>query len=78
MSTLLCLHAHPERRGDRDRRHDGSCPRRGHRVVLVVGYGHPDHIQVDRVGKRAAELVAADLPGDHDRPAGVREGWLFD
>jgi len=26
------------------------------------GYGHPDHIQVHRVGKRAAELVAADLP----------------
>jgi len=27
------------------------------------GYGHPDHIQVHRVGRRAAELVAADLPG---------------
>ena len=27
------------------------------------GYGHPDHIQVHRVGKRAAELVADDLPG---------------
>jgi LmbE family N-acetylglucosaminyl deacetylase len=26
------------------------------------GYGHPDHIQVHRVGKRAAELVADDLP----------------
>ncbi len=26
------------------------------------GYGHPDHIQVHRVGKRAAELVAHDLP----------------
>jgi LmbE family N-acetylglucosaminyl deacetylase len=26
------------------------------------GYGHPDHIQVHRVGRRAAELVAADLP----------------
>ena len=26
------------------------------------GYGHPDHIKVHRVGKRAAELVAADLP----------------
>ena len=25
------------------------------------GYGHPDHIKVHRVGKRAAELVAADL-----------------
>jgi LmbE family N-acetylglucosaminyl deacetylase len=27
------------------------------------GYGHPDHIQVHRVGRRAAELVAGDLPG---------------
>lgn len=27
------------------------------------GYGHPDHIQVHRVGGRAAELVADDLPG---------------
>lgn len=27
------------------------------------GYGHPDHIQVHRVGKLAAELVADDLPG---------------
>lgn len=27
------------------------------------GYGHPDHIQVHRVGKRAAELVAAERPG---------------
>ena len=26
------------------------------------GYGHPDHIQVHRVGKRSAELVADDLP----------------
>lgn len=26
------------------------------------GYGHPDHIQVHRVGKRTAELVADDLP----------------
>lgn len=26
------------------------------------GYGHPDHIQVHRVGKRAAELVADELP----------------
>ena len=26
------------------------------------GYGHPDHIKVHRVGKRAAELVAAELP----------------
>ncbi len=26
------------------------------------GYGHPDHIQVHRVGRRAAELVADDLP----------------
>ena len=26
------------------------------------GYGHPDHIQVHRVGKRAAEFVAGDLP----------------
>ncbi len=26
------------------------------------GYGHPDHIQVHRVGARAAGLVAADLP----------------
>ena len=26
------------------------------------GYGHPDHIQVHRVGKRAAELVAQELP----------------
>ncbi|HEX4981690.1 MAG TPA: PIG-L family deacetylase [Ilumatobacteraceae bacterium] len=26
-------------------------------------YGHPDHIQVHRVGVRAAELVADDLPG---------------
>ncbi len=26
------------------------------------GYGHPDHVQVHRVGVRAAELVAADLP----------------
>lgn len=26
------------------------------------GYGHPDHIQVHRVGKRAAELVAEELP----------------
>lgn len=27
------------------------------------GYGHPDHVQVHRVGARAAELVADDLPG---------------
>lgn len=27
------------------------------------GYGHPDHIQVHRVGKRAAEIAAAELPG---------------
>jgi LmbE family N-acetylglucosaminyl deacetylase len=27
------------------------------------GYGHPDHIQVHRVGCRAAERVSADLPG---------------
>jgi LmbE family N-acetylglucosaminyl deacetylase len=26
-------------------------------------YGHPDHIQVHRVGVRAAEMVADDLPG---------------
>ncbi len=26
------------------------------------GYGHPDHIQVHRVGKRAAQLVADELP----------------
>jgi LmbE family N-acetylglucosaminyl deacetylase len=26
------------------------------------GYGHPDHIQVHRVGKRAAQQVADDLP----------------
>lgn len=26
------------------------------------GYGHPDHIQVHRVGVRAEELVVADLP----------------
>ena len=26
-------------------------------------YGHPDHIKVNRVGIRAAEMVAADLPG---------------
>ena len=26
-------------------------------------YGHPDHIQVFRVGSRAAELVAGELPG---------------
>lgn len=26
------------------------------------GYGHPDHIQVHRVGARAAELVADELP----------------
>ncbi len=26
------------------------------------GYGHPDHIQVHRVGTRAAELVVDDLP----------------
>jgi LmbE family N-acetylglucosaminyl deacetylase len=26
------------------------------------GYGHPDHIQVHRVGRRAAELVADGLP----------------
>ncbi|NNE11701.1 MAG: GlcNAc-PI de-N-acetylase [Ilumatobacter sp.] len=26
------------------------------------GYGHPDHVKVHRVGRRAAELVAADLP----------------
>ena len=27
------------------------------------GYGHPDHVQVHRVGARAAELAADDLPG---------------
>lgn len=27
------------------------------------GYGHPDHVQVHRVGRRAEELVADDLPG---------------
>ncbi|MEO6652291.1 MAG: PIG-L family deacetylase [Ilumatobacteraceae bacterium] len=26
------------------------------------GYGHPDHVQVHRVGVRAAEIVAGDLP----------------
>jgi LmbE family N-acetylglucosaminyl deacetylase len=26
-------------------------------------YGHPDHVKVHRVGVRAAELVAAELPG---------------
>ena len=33
------------------------------------GYGHPDHIQVHRVGKRAAELAAtpAVLEATHDR-----------
>ena len=34
------------------------------------GYGHPDHVQVHRVGKRAAELVAGDPPscGCSSRP----------
>jgi LmbE family N-acetylglucosaminyl deacetylase len=27
------------------------------------GYGHPDHIQVHKVGSRAEELVRGDLPG---------------
>lgn len=27
------------------------------------GYGHPDHIQVHRVGSRAAEMVRPELPG---------------
>jgi LmbE family N-acetylglucosaminyl deacetylase len=36
-------------------------------VLLIYdwhgNYGHPDHIQVHRVGSRAGQVVAADLPG---------------
>ena len=42
--------------------------REEHADVLTIydwhgGYGHPDHIQVHRVGCRAEELVGDDLPG---------------
>jgi LmbE family N-acetylglucosaminyl deacetylase len=57
-------HADVERAADRlaailrDERQHGP-------LVLTIyddhgGYGHPDHIQVHRVGRRAAELVGAD------------------
>lgn len=43
------------------------------------GYGHPDHIQVHRVGKRAAELAGTPvlLEATVDRTALIRALWLL-